>query len=135
MNVTILFHKDGMDAYYWLKETFFVVIQNATEYQKFSLSSIWKKIHVFAYFKLQWENRHFIAAFQSITEIIMSLVLNPIVPLITKISVNSERNRTFNILSPLSQNVLNHVCPTFWLAWATLNEEELYWVTLKKYLV
>lgn len=61
-----LVHKDGMNAYYWMKGTFSVVIQNATVYQKSSLSGIWIKFNAFEYFKLQWKKPDILSQFSGL---------------------------------------------------------------------
>lgn len=93
-----LVHKDGMNAYDWMKGTFPVVIQNATVYQRSSLSGIWIEFSAFEYFKLQWKkNEHFVSVFWLTPEILVNLVLNPTIPLMAKISVNSVTNWTLYI--------------------------------------
>lgn len=86
-----------MNAYYWMKGTFFMVIQNATEHQKSSLSGIWIKFNVFVYIKLQCKNRYFVSVFWLTPEIQVNSVLNLTIPLTSRMSVNSIRNWTLYI--------------------------------------
>lgn len=76
-----LVHKDDMNAYYWMKGTFFVVIQNPAEYQTSSISGIWIKFSVFACFRLQWKNGYSVSVFWLTPAILASLTLNPTNPL------------------------------------------------------